>query len=161
MKQYFIEQLDITIGINRIIKLDELFTFPTLWTIDDDKCKEYLYNVILSELKNKDIEKYTHLYHYIKNINYESLENIYNTCNKLFEISNTTLWSVDEDNWEQYIISKIKNVDIQYIIKICKEHSYHLNIRERCMYISNKIFENPNISIDNLEEYILHLINCF
>lgn len=161
MKQYFIEQLGITIGINRIVKLDELFTFPKLWTIDDDKCKEYLYNVILSELKNKDIEKYTHLYHYIKHINYESLEKIFHTCNKLFEIPNTTLWMIDEDTWEQYIISKIKNIDILHIIKICKEYNYNLNIRERCMYISNKIFENPNISIDNLEEYILDLIKCF
>ena len=166
MKKYFIEQLNINNRINIISSLGELFTFEKLWTVEDDKCKQYINHILTSELTNPDIEQYPRIQNLITELNHTIIiERIFYVSNMLFEISipQTKLWSMEEDTWELYIQSILPKDNLEYYIRyemIPKINNYAYPIiynREKIYEILHNMLQtSPPTSIwtDKWEEYI-------
>ena len=166
MKQYFVEQLHIEDDGNMIGSLRELFIHDTLWTTDDDKCKQYIGEIIIAECTNPAIKRYPYLENFFRELNHEVIiQRIFYLCDMLFEISTQTkLWSIEEDKWELYIESilpKLKTHQtpfnyynhfeyyIQHIIlpkmkdiyKYTGVNIHYTNIRSVLFTLSNSILE--------------------
>ena len=180
MKKYFIDQLNIPNSVNVLI-LNDLFRDinNNLWTLDDNKCNDYICNIIVSELKNNKNPKFDK---YIRKI-IENIDKIIDLTKLIFEVSPTILWQIEEEKWEnrcEHILKEypIKNYKLQKYISYAKKYvTQHMpsllkvsnisNVRDLSPIV-NEVYDEleviedvdewENDIEDNWEKYIKYII---
>ena len=180
MKKYFIDQLNIPNSANVLI-LNDLFRDinNNLWTLDDNKCNDYICNIIVSELKNNKNPKFDK---YIRKI-IENIDKIIDLTKLIFEVSPTILWQIEEEKWEnrcEHILKEypIKNYKLQKYISYAKKYvTQHMpsllkvsnisNVRDLSPIV-NEVYDEleviedvdewENDIEDNWEKYIKYII---
>jgi len=148
MKKYFIDQLNIPNKVNILI-LNDLFRDidTNLWTLDDNKCNDYICNIIVSELKNKNPKFDIYIRKIIENI-----DKIIDLTKLIFEVSPTILWQIEEDKWENRGEHILKEYPINYKLQKYLSYAKKYVIRYLPSLRLDKLYSIANDVYDELEE---------